>query len=384
MSDRSLTQNLAEHIVIVGGGAIGLASAWALCEKGVRVTVLEAGKSGEGALWASGGMLAAGFEACFELDPAHPLADAYAQFLSQSLRLWRDWAPVLQVLSGPVLGEDFQGSVTPAFTPAEEDRIDRAEALAKRFGVQAARVSGDELAHLEPALAKARGALIFSHDGQLDNRALGGVLYDAVRSRGGEVVEQRRVAALDRVAGQVRGVVLETGERLAADAVILATGAERFADMPAFAQMTPVKGQMIRFDASDLATPKRVVRGLSIYLAAKSGGRLIAGASSEPGEWALETDPDTLERLNSAACAAMPTLAGRPVVESWAGLRPCSSDAMPIIGEAESGLYLALGAYRNGVLTAPGMAELLLQALGAHPTTDLAHAFSPARLGLKA
>jgi glycine oxidase len=384
MSARNLSQNLAEHIVIVGGGAIGLASAWALCEKGVRVTVLEAGKAGEGALWASGGMLAAGFEACFELDPGHPLAASYADFLGRSLQLWRDWAPTLQARSGQALGYESQGSVTPAFTRAEVDRLDQAEALAKRFGVQATRVSGEALAHLEPALAKSCGALTFPHDGQLDNRALGRVLSDAVRSRGGEVVQQRRVTGLDRSAGQVRGVVLETGERLAADAVILATGAERFADMPAFAQMTPVKGQMIRFEASDTVAPKRVVRGLSIYLAAKSGGRLIAGASSEPGERSLETDSDTLERLKTAACAAMPALAGRPVVESWAGLRPCSSDAMPIVGETEPGLYLALGAYRNGVLTAPGMAELLLQALGADPGEDLARAFSPARPGLKA
>ncbi len=384
MPARSLPENLPERIVIVGGGAMGLASAWALCEKGVRVTVLEAGKAGQGALWASGGMLAAGFETCFELDSDHPLADPYAGLLSQSLQLWRDWAPRLQAASAVALGYDPQGAVTPAFSQADEARLDQAEALAKRFGVTADRISGEALTGLEPALARARGALLFPSDAQLDNRALGSVLSDAIRARGGDIAEGRRVTGLDMTAGRVSGVVLEEGERLAADAVVLATGAERFADMPSFAQIKPVKGQMIRFDATDLQVPQRVVRGLSIYLAAKSGGRLIAGASSEPGQAGLGTDPDTLERLTKAAQAAIPALQGHMVVESWAGLRPCSSDAMPIVGEARPGLYLALGAYRNGVLTAPGMAELVVQALGASSRSDGADFFSPGRSGLKA
>jgi glycine oxidase len=65
-------------------------------------------------------------------------------------------------------------------------------------------------------------------------------------------------------------------------------------------------------------------------------------------------------------------------------LRPCSSDAMPIVGEARPGLYLALGAYRNGVLTAPGMAELVVQALGASSRSACADFFSARRSGLKA
>lgn len=360
-----------------------MASAWALTSAGARVTVIDAGRVGQGALWASGGMLAAGFEACFELAPDHPLAEPYAAFLRRSQRLWRDWAPALQSASAHPLGYEQKGSLTPAFLPHEEARLQKAEALAKRFGVVTERVSAQGLQQLEPALAPALGALVFEQDGQLDNRAMGAVLAEAVRACGGRVIEGARVTALDRKGGRVRGVQLANGELHAADCVVLATGAEPFEDLPAFARMTPVKGQMIRFDLPSGGAPQRVIRGLSIYLAAKSGGRLIAGASSEPGEETLDTDPETLRRLTASARAALPGLGQAQPVEVWAGLRPQSQDAMPIVGETEPGLYLALGAYRNGVLAAPGMAALLIEALGATSRTAATDYFSPERLGLR-
>ncbi len=383
MPARSLAQNLPDRTLIVGGGAVGLACAWALASAGARVTVLEAAQVGRGALWASGGMLAAGFEACFELEPGHPLADPYAGFLRRSQRLWGDWAPQVQALSPHRLGYDQRGSLTPAFQPQDHERLDRAEVLARRFGVVTERVNARTLSQIEPVLAPGLGALVFPHDGQLDNRIMGLVLADAIRARGGEVQEGMRVESLVRQGGRVVGVRMSDGAERQADCVILATGAERFVELAEGARMIPVKGQMVRFDLPSGQAPRRVVRGLSIYLAAKSEGRLIAGASVEPGKTSLETDPETLERLVKAARQALPGLQSADFVEHWAGLRPQSRDAMPVVGEVTPGLYLALGAYRNGVLSAPGMAELMLEAMGATPRSATADYFSPQRQALR-
>ena len=383
MPMRSLAQNLPDHTLIVGGGAIGLACAWALARAGAQVSLVDAQRVGQGAVWASGGMLAAGFEACFELEPDHPLAEPYAAFLRSSQRLWRDWAPEVQGLSRQSLGYEQQGSLTPAFQASDMARLDQAEGLAKRFGVLTERVDARTLAQIEPSLAPGHGALVFPQDGQIDNRAMGAVFTDAIKAKGGEVIEQARVKTLLRQAGRICGVIMEDGRELRADCVVLATGAERFADLPDFARMTPVKGQMIRFERPRHAAPKRVVRALSIYLAAKSGDRLIAGASSEAGLSSLDTDEETVSRLTRAAQAALPGLKGASVVEQWAGLRPQSHDAMPIVGALEPGLQLALGAYRNGVLAAPAMAVMLLEALGATSRTAATDYFSPERLALR-
>jgi len=327
-------------------------------------------------------MLAAGFESAFELDADHALARPFAEFLHEGLFYWSQWAPDLAALSPQPLGYESYGSLTPAFETADVARLDQAAAQAEALGVPAMRVDAAALARMEPNLEQGLGALVFGQDGQLDNRALGPALALAVQQAGGRVREGVRVAALDRQAGCVTGVRLADGTRLTADLVILASGAERLAGTPLPAQMTPVKGQMISFTQARDQAPHRVVRGLSIYLAAKPDGRLIAGASVEPGRTSTGTDPETLEALADAARRAAPGLSGLEITESWSGLRPRARDAMPVVGEVEPGLYLALGGYRNGVLAAPGLAALMEQALGVAEKGMFARVFAPDRLGV--
>ncbi|QNL19040.1 FAD-binding oxidoreductase [Hyphobacterium sp. CCMP332] len=73
-------------VAVIGGGIAGLACAKALLERGAEVTVYEAGTAGQGALWASGGMLAGGFE-CAESN-ASP---AFVSLAHRGMALWSDW-----------------------------------------------------------------------------------------------------------------------------------------------------------------------------------------------------------------------------------------------------------------------------------------------------
>lgn len=379
MTELTLSQKQAGRILIIGGGAAGLACGWRLALRGGEVTIVEAGRCGGGALWASGGMLAAGFESAFELEARHPLAPAFSRFLHECLSLWEGWAPQLQTYSDLDLGYEQFGSITPAFSKEEEAQLDEGLEQARSLDVPAMRVDADMLGQMEPALATGQGAIVFSQDGQLDNRALGPILVQAFRKAGGCVREGVRVQALDRVAGEVRGVELDTGERLEADLVIMANGADPLSGAPRPARIDPVKGQMVGFELPRDLAPKRVVRGLSIYLAAKPGRRLIAGASVEPHDRSTHVTPQTLEALTRAARSTAPVLETRDVQESWAGLRPRSEDSMPVVGEVEPGLYLALGGYRNGVLAAPGLARLLEENLGWAPLSEAGKLFTPAR-----
>ncbi|MEM8995095.1 MAG: FAD-dependent oxidoreductase, partial [Acidobacteriota bacterium] len=66
-----------------------------------------------------------------------------------------------------------------------------------------------------------------------------------------------------------------------------------------------------------------------------------------------------------------PGLLTRPVVETWAGVRPGSPDGRPLVGPVDDGVWVASGHYRNGVLLTPWTAETVARWLvGGHSPDD--------------
>ncbi len=55
----------------------------------------------------------------------------------------------------------------------------------------------------------------------------------------------------------------------------------------------------------------------------------------------------------------------RPVIATWAGLRPRAAGGLPVIGPCGEidGLFCATGHYRNGILLAPLTGELISEAI---------------------
>ncbi|PWE16605.1 glycine oxidase ThiO [Marinicauda salina] len=386
MSPPIINPSSRPRILVVGAGVSGLSIAWRLARAGADVRVLEAGRATAGALPASGGMLAAGFESCLEQDPDAPLADAFARLAGEGAGRWRDFAAALEAEGGVRIGYERRGSITPAYAADEVARLSAGLDRARRRRIDARLVDAETVAGLEPSLATCLGALVFDGDGQLDNRALATALAAAARRAGADIAEQTPCARLAFSGDRVVGAVRADGGREPADAVVLATGAGPLAgEAPERLAMTPVKGQMISFAAARPLAPERIVRGFSIYLAAKPDGRLVAGATSEPGVDDGATDDEAVERLAARAREVLPGLAPVPIFERWAGVRPAAADRMPVLGESEAaGLYYALGAYRNGVLLAPAAAEDLTRLILDGAAPDAIAPFSPRRSALRA
>ncbi|MFW5660672.1 MAG: NAD(P)/FAD-dependent oxidoreductase [Oceanicaulis sp.] len=376
----NIVRNAALRIAVLGAGAAGLAAAWRLARDGHSVTVCDRGEAERSALWASGGMLAGGFEAGAELETDHPLAAAFADLARRGADLWPDWTARLEAETGMALGYERRGSLLPAFTAEESERASAVMERARALGFDATRLDAETVAESEPGLAATLGGIEFSGDGQLDNRALRDALLDALRAAGAAI--ETGEARLETEAGHVQTVVIDGKRRIKADLVVLASGAFNVDGAPAVAAAEPVKGQMVAFAAGRPLAPNRVVRGFSIYLAAKPGQRLVAGATSEPGKGGLETDDAAIEVLMAAARAAVPGLAAVPVSERWAGLRPRAADSMPVIGEAGPGLLIATGGYRNGVLLAPALAEAVAAYAATGRIEGAAAPFTPSRPGL--
>jgi glycine oxidase len=125
---------------------------------------------------------------------------------------------------------------------------------------------------------------------------------------------------------------------------------------------------------------KHVIRSPKAYLIPRSDGRLLVGATVEEAGFDKRTDLATIQRLHQSAIELVPKLADARILESWAGLRPGTPDALPILGETSTpGYYVATGHFRDGILLAPITAEVMTAVIeGRTPGHDLT-AFSPGR-----
>ena len=103
-----------------------------------------------------------------------------------------------------------------------------------------------------------------------------------------------------------------------------------------------------------------VVRSEKVYLVPRSDGRLVIGSTLEDVGYNKQTDVDTIQRLFHAAVELVPGLTTAKKHEAWAGLRPGTPDALPILGETSlKGYFVATGHYRDGILLAPVTAQIM-------------------------
>ncbi|MFN0023636.1 MAG: NAD(P)/FAD-dependent oxidoreductase [Parvularculaceae bacterium] len=365
-------------VIIVGGGVIGLTTAYALVAANMRVTVIDSGAPS--ATNAAAGMLAPSFERALSASLAH---DAFAR---ASLDRWRDFAPLIEDESGVAIDFRQTGILSVAF--ADETAGAFPEDLQG-----GERLSGDEARALEPALSDEIAHASFAPgDGQIDPRALLRALEAALTRRGAAILRGVRVAAVEAKSGALSRVALSTGETIGAGAAVLATGASiDGAGMLAAGAVFPVKGEALAL-ARIGGAPRHVIRTRSAYLCPKAAnplmaGRVIVGATEIPCDRSLAPDDVRIEALKAGAARAAPALARAAEIERWAGLRPATADGLPIIGrapEGPSGLFYALGHYRNGVLLAPATADALTRLIVSGKAGEDIAAFSPARASLSA
>ncbi len=89
-------------------------------------------------------------------------------------------------------------------------------------------------------------------------------------------------------------------------------------------------------------------------------GRLLIGATLEDVGFDTSLTDEAEDWLGSRAVGLMPSLREWKIDEHWAGLRPASPDGLPLLGPTTvSNLFVASGQYRNGILFAPAVCDLL-------------------------
>ena len=142
----------------------------------------------------------------------------------------------------------------------------------------------------------------------------------------------------------------------------------------------PVKGQMIQMRRKRPFDLQHVVRGPEAYLAPKSDGRVVMGATSEEMGFDTTVTAGGLYDLLEGGWEVVPGIRDLPVDETWAGLRPATRDHAPLLGAtAAPGVIMATGHYRHGILLTPITAEEIARLVRSGETSDWLQPFSPLR-----
>jgi glycine oxidase ThiO len=342
----------AADVVVLGGGIAGLTVALAAAVRGQRVTIVDERRAGA-ASRAAAGMLAPTVEGLppAVLGAAIAARDLYPAFLER-----------VHEATGVAVPLDREGILELA---NDESGLARLEA---RCAAGAERLDARALARLEPALSGHAGALLYPHDGAVDNVRLMTALERMVELEPRIVRATGSVAALELLPAS-GALVLADGARHAGGRVVLAGGAWAgdLAGLPRTIPVAPVRGQLLRLETLPI---RHVTYGAGGYLIPR-GPTLLVGATSDAAGFTNATTPAGLEQLRAIAARAIPSLGGAKVVEHWAGLRPMTPDNLPILGPDpdQPALVYACGFSRNGILLAPWAAELLgaLLASGERP-----------------
>lgn len=412
-----------EDIVVVGAGAIGLATAVALSGRDRGVRVIDAGRIGGGASHGN----------CGTITPSHAPPLAAPGMVLTALRwmltpdaplyvrprvdplLWqwllrfalrcnvRDWKASARAKSALLndsrrrlgdwvrdLGLDCQ------FAESGEDYVfrdprgfeheHRELPLLRELGIGVEVFDGRAYEAMEPALKPGvAGAVRFSGDAMLRPDRYVAELARVARARGVEIDENRALLGLQAEGGRVR--LRTAGGDLRAREVVLALGAwaprlAREIGMPRLRlAMQPGKGYSITYTAPALV-PRRplILRDRSVCVTAWADGYRL-GSTMEFSGYDDTLNARRLGALERGAREYLHEPVGPEVRERWFGWRPMSCDDVPILGRmpGQQHVWLATGHGMMGIGMSAGTGQLIADLMaGREPAIDPTP-YSPAR-----
>ncbi len=367
----------SRDVVVVGAGIVGCAVAYELARRGASVVVIDMRAAGMGATQASAGVLAPYIEATE--------GSALLDLTVRSLALFDDFVASASADSGIAIPYRRTGTLDVALDDdAMAALCATAQVLARR-GVAAEIVDRAGAHAQEPHLTdEVIGGLLIPSHGFVSAPELTRALAAASRRRGVQIIEHGAVRC---IVHDGAGVAVETDRgALAGDAVVLAAGSwSGSIDISGVTQrmpLRPVRGQLLHLGWAGPPL-RRVTWSPHCYLVPWDDGTLLVGATAEEAGFDERTTAAGVGGLLEAVCALVPHAATAAFLGARVGLRPASSDELPILGASRMmpNLMYATGHYRNGILLAPLTAQLVADAMLDGRIDPLLAPLSPQRFG---
>lgn len=340
--------------LIVGGGLIGLFTARYLSQAGAQVSVVERGQVGQESSWAGGGILS----------PLYPWK--YPQAVNTLVAWSQQHYPQLVSELQESTGIDAEW-INSGLLILDHEQTPDAMAWAQQMDAKVMPVSGTDIQEIEPAVGERQQAgLWLPNVAQVRNPKLLQALREDLSLRGVGLMEDTEVTGLLVKEGRIQGVRTANGE-IRSSHVVIASGAWSailFRELGDNLPVEPVRGQMILLHTKP-GLLKRIVLHEGHYAIPRRDGRVLVGSTMEYVGFDKRTTGTACDELLRAAREMAPALTGATLGNHWAGLRPGSPGGVPFIGAHPrvEGLFVNAGHFRNGVVTAPASAKLLVDML---------------------
>ncbi|MDM9647244.1 FAD-binding oxidoreductase [Rhizobium sp. S163] len=402
-----------QTVAVVGAGVIGAAIALELQRRGLQVTLIDKGEPGRGTSYGNMASIALDFAAGsgpntwrkiprWLLDPEGPvwLRPAYAlkmapwflRFIaagrpsrlrqiedagmSLSNPALADFRAMLETIAAPELMTD-EGCLAIYETEAEftgdRGHID----FMRRYGFDFDVLEGAAIRDLEPSLSPSIAKAVLLPDNKTirDPYRLVVKLADAARERGATFLSGA-VRTVEKNADGTSVVILESGERIAADFVVLAAGVHTRFLAEKLGEPIPLeteRGYHTQIMQPGVSMRYSVIWPHRAFMITPTAGGIRVGGNVELA--GLDAAPDFRRArvLVRHAQRAVPGLEVKDASE-WMGHRPALPDTIPIISPSSKmqGVYYATGHGHLGLTYSASTAQLIADMVtGAKPAVDM-------------
>ena len=352
------------EVVVVGGGAVGVSTAFHLAEAGADVVLLERAELGSGSTSKAAGGVRAQFS-----DPVN------IELGQRSLRAFEDFAR----RPGGEIDLKQQGYLFLLSEPEDVAAFEGGVALQNSLGVPSRMLTPQQACELSP-LVSPDGLLAAAYsptDGHCTPEGVVQGYARAAREHGAVLRHGVEVTGIDTRGSEITGVRTAEGS-VRTSAVVCAAGAWSAA-IGEFAGVAlpvrPLRRQILVTEPMPDRPPRSpftIDFATSFYFHEEGPGMLVG--MSDPDEefgFRLGTDDRWLGRLGEAVERRAPRLAEAGVAHGWAGLYEITPDHNALVGH-DGGFFYATGFSGHGFLQSPAIGEVMRDlVLGRTPPIDV-------------
>lgn len=348
----------SSDVLVLGGGIIGLSTAYFLAREGARVAVADKGDFGQESSWAGAGILTPG-----DPDQARSPIDL---FRARSVAMFPSLSAELRDRTG--LDNGYWNCGGLEFLDAG-DAVPAGEWHGE--GVACEAVDDRRLHELEPGLSPSlRRAFHLPGMAQVRNPRHLKALLAGCGGLGVRLLPGCPAFDFVRQGGRVTAARTAQGD-LRAGRFLVAAGAWSDGLLGPLGWrpgVRPVRGQIAMLNTGAPLVRRVLVQGKR-YLVPRPDGRVLAGSTEEDVGFDKRTTAAAVAELIEFACSLVPGLAGAHLERCWAGLRPGSPDELPFLGPVPGcdNVFVAAGHFRSGIQLSPATAWVMTELLLGRP-----------------